>query len=274
MGSIPPKLLYQQCIAALITVIATALASAMLPAGQAQAKTPGKTYCFRGYCHRVLTLAETQAEVGRKAIVSTSNYDDCSRDRFNPCGLTSSGAVFQAGRADNAASPIYPDGTIILVRHPGNQKSAVLRVNSAGPYHGKRLLDVSRAAAEVLGFKRAGVANLEVRILQAPDNAEATYKKNRVYPAVPGFIGAFASLDGATLRYGDLAGPAATALAGLISRERDPVRAGAPSITGNGIERTWLAKAVTFKPAIVEARQTRRIAAKPSRRDGRRPARA
>ena len=56
-------------------------------------------------------------------------------------------------------------------------------------------MDVSRATAEKLGFKARGVANLEVRVLHAPTKAETTYVKYRVYPAVPGYIGAFTSLD-------------------------------------------------------------------------------
>ncbi len=249
--------LYKQ-YTALTVLMLMALAAASAPAA---AKTPGKTYCFLGYCHRVLTLSETQAEVGKTAHLAASNYDDCTRDRFNPCGLTSSGAVFHADRADNAASPIYPDGTIILVRHPKTQKTAVLRVNSAGPYHGKRLLDVSKAAAEVLGFKRQGVATLEVRILQAPDKAESSYRKNRVYPAVPGYLGAFASLDDAGQRYATL-----TATPIEVAAIYPQTTAAAPqpqqSIASNGMEQTWLAKAVTFKPGRLEAKLNQRTSAK------------
>ena len=57
------------------------------------------------------------------------------------------------GQADNAASPIYPDGTTLLLWHPQTQEAAVVRVNNAGPYWGERKLDVSRATAEKLGFK-------------------------------------------------------------------------------------------------------------------------
>ena len=250
------SVLYRQ-VKSLVLLATLALTTAALPAA---AKTPGHTYCFLGFCHRVLTLSETQELVGKQSVLSTSNYDDCSRDRFNPCGLTSSGAVFQAGHPDNAASPIYPDGTIILARHPKTQKTAVLRVNSAGPYHGKRLLDVSRAAAEVMGFARQGVANLEVRILQAPTKAEAGYKKNRVYPAVPGYLGAFASLDDATLRYAALSGDK-TQVA-TIYPQSTPAAAALPSIVSNGVERTWLAKAVTFKPSRIEAKLNKRTSIK------------
>jgi len=212
-----------------------------------EAKTPGKTYCFRGYCHRVLTLAETQKLVGTQAKLITSNYDDCKRDRFNPCGLTSSGAVFRSDLADNAASPIYPDGTIILVRHPQTKKTAVLRVNSAGPYHGKRLLDVSRATAKALSFERQGVATLDVRVLQAPSKAESTYKKNRMYAPVPGYLGSFASLDQAVTAYGLNAPTAVAAIypQGGNQRNASPLRP-TGDFYGTGSGRTSLAAAVSF----------------------------
>ncbi|MBX9682201.1 MAG: hypothetical protein K2X41_00280 [Hyphomicrobium sp.] len=177
---------------ALFGIIAVSL---LLPMSSAEAKTPGKTYCFNGICHRVNTIAEMVALVGRDLTFKTSFYDDCKRDRFNPCGLTSSGEVFRPNDADNAASPIYPNGTVLLLRNPSNGKSAVVRVNNAGPYWGKRKLDVSRGVADKLGFKTRGVADLQVRVVSAPSLAEAKYKKNRRYDAVPGPIGTFASLD-------------------------------------------------------------------------------
>lgn len=161
----------------------------------AEAKVPGKTYCYKRVCHRVHSLSEMVKLVGRSEKLTASHYDDCRRDRFNPCGLTSSGEKFRADKPDNAASPIYPNGTVLLLRNPKNGEAAVVRVNNSGPYWGKRKLDVSRATADKLGFRRQGVAALEVRVVSAPTRAEARYKKNRHYAQVPGAIGRFASLD-------------------------------------------------------------------------------
>jgi rare lipoprotein A len=171
------------------------LAVLVVVPGGAEAKTPGNTYCFNGICHRVNTLQETVDLIGKDSTFKTSFYDDCKRDRYNPCGLTSSGEVFRPGAADNAASPIYPNGTVLLLRNPSNGQAAVVRVNNAGPYWGKRKLDVSRATAVKLGFKHRGVANLDVRVIDAPTKAEARYKKHRRYEAVPGPIGQFSSLN-------------------------------------------------------------------------------
>lgn len=162
---------------------------------EAAAKIPGGTHCYFGICHRVKTLPETERLVGSRNVVKASFYDDCKVDRFNPCTLTSSGEVFKPWKADNAASPIYPDGTKLLVWNAKTKLAAVVRVNSAGPYHSNRTLDVSRATAEKLGFRNSGVASLHVQVLSAPTQKETVYKKHREYPAVPGPIGKFVSFD-------------------------------------------------------------------------------
>jgi rare lipoprotein A (peptidoglycan hydrolase) len=183
-----------------IALSASALAAMVLPVKivePAEAKTPGSTYCYYGTCHRVMTIAETQALEGVEESIVASHYDDCSHDRYNPCGLTSSGEKFHPDRPDNAASPIYPDGTMLLVWSPESERALVVRVNNAGPYWGDRKLDLSRAAAEKLGFDGKGVANVRVRVIKAPEPEEATYVANRDYPPVPGDIGEYGSLQDA-----------------------------------------------------------------------------
>ena len=167
----------------------------------AEAKTPGSTYCFLSVCHRVKSLQEIQDLVGKREQLRTSFYDSCSRDRFNPCGLTSSGEAFRPGQADNAASPIYPDGTTLLLWHPQTQEAAVVRVNNAGPYWGERKLDVSRATAEKLGFKGSGTAKLEVEVVKAPAPGEANYRRNRKVRARAGPYRSLRERGGGARRY-------------------------------------------------------------------------
>ncbi|MBY0224705.1 MAG: septal ring lytic transglycosylase RlpA family protein [Hyphomicrobium sp.] len=200
-------------------VVITGLAVAVVAFGAsstAGAKGPGQTYCFYKKCHRVKTIAETQALVGRDLRIVASHYDSCKKDRFNPCGLTSSGERFAPERADNAASPVLPDGTIALVWSKQTKEAIVIRINNAGPYWGNRQLDLSRAAARKLGI--GGVGEVTLRVLKAPTPAEARYAKNRRYDPVPGPIGQFASLDEAHSTMSTLVAqgsPDTTALAGL-----------------------------------------------------------
>jgi rare lipoprotein A len=161
----------------------------------ADAKSPGSRYCFHGYCHRVGTLSQTDTLVGWRGYVVASYYDSCHRDPLNPCGLTSSGTVFRADLPDNAASPLLPDGTVILAYNPKTGDASVLRITNAGPYSGERKLDVSRAAAEKLGFRKQGVAGLVISVLQSPTMTEASYARRRVYPIVPGYLGRFETVD-------------------------------------------------------------------------------
>lgn len=178
----------------LVALLCSGFAGFTVGASPAEAKTPGSTYCYYGTCHRVKTIAETEQLVGTNELVQASFYDSCLRDSYNPCGLTSSGEAFSPNQANNAASPIYPDGTTLLVWSPETKQAAVLRVNNAGPYWGNRRLDVSRAAADALGFRPRGIGQLHVRVLNAPSEAEATYVHNRKYKPVLGPVGQYASI--------------------------------------------------------------------------------
>lgn len=178
---------------------ALALSAALILEASAPlaAKTPGALHCFGKFCHRVATLDEMDGGVGRTGMLKASYYDDCRADRFNTCALTSSGEVFRPSTPDNAASPVFPDGTVILAYHPKTRKAAVLRINSTGPYCGDRTLDVSRATAEKLGFREQGVVELMVAIVRSPEPEEAHYRARRIYPPVPGYMGMFKSFGAA-----------------------------------------------------------------------------
>jgi rare lipoprotein A len=196
---------HRSSAAALVAVAAALAALFTVPA--AEAKTPGHEYCFLKTCHRVKSLDETAKLIGVTTTLKASFYDDPKNDRYNPSNLTSSGETFRADRADNAASPIYPDGTKLLVWHPASRKALVVRINNAGPYWGDRKLDLSRAAADMLGFRKSGVASVHVRVIYAPSKAEATYKRGRTYPASPGYLGQFASLEAAAATSGVVPAP-------------------------------------------------------------------
>ena len=55
-----------------------------------------------------------------------------------------------------------PFGTHVRVRNLSNNRSAVLVVNDRGPFLKGRIIDVSTGAADVLGFRRAGLARVTV----------------------------------------------------------------------------------------------------------------
>lgn len=77
---------------------------------------------------------------------------------------TASGEVYDPSEMV-AAHKSLPFGTRIRVTNQRNGRSAVLRIVDRGPYVGGRILDVSSAAADVLGMKGSGTAPVTIEIL-------------------------------------------------------------------------------------------------------------
>ena len=80
-----------------------------------------------------------------------------------------------------AAHRTLPMPTIVRVTNLENGRSIKLRVNDRGPYAHGRILDVSRRAAELLGFQNKGTARVRVQFegragagAPADDDAAAT----------------------------------------------------------------------------------------------------
>lgn len=66
-----------------------------------------------------------------------------------------------------AAHRTLPFGTKLRVRCKATEKSVVVSVEDRGPFgNRRRILDLSRAAAERLGMIRQGVADVEVDVLK------------------------------------------------------------------------------------------------------------
>lgn len=75
--------------------------------------------------------------------------------------LTANGEQYNMD-ALTAAHRTLPLPTIVRVTNLENGKSLRLRVNDRGPYARGRIIDVSRRAAELLGFQRNGTARVRV----------------------------------------------------------------------------------------------------------------
>lgn len=82
--------------------------------------------------------------------------------------LTANGERFDR-RALTAAHPTLPMPVNVRVTNLENGRSVVLRVNDRGPFKRGRILDVSEAAAEMLGFKANGTARVRVTLLGRAD---------------------------------------------------------------------------------------------------------
>jgi rare lipoprotein A len=80
---------------------------------------------------------------------------------------TASGETFDSN-GFTAAHLTLPFGTTIRVTNLKNNKKILLRVNDRGPHIGRRLLDVSWAAAKRLGFVYSGTTPVRVEVVTYP----------------------------------------------------------------------------------------------------------
>jgi len=67
--------------------------------------------------------------------------------------------------SDSCASRRHAFGTVLLLRNAANGRRARCVVRDRGPYVAGRVLDVSRGTARLLGMERAGLAWVEIEIL-------------------------------------------------------------------------------------------------------------
>jgi rare lipoprotein A len=79
-------------------------------------------------------------------------------------GQTASGEQIVPG-ALTAAHRTLPFGTQVKVENLVNGRAVVVRINDRGPFVRGRMIDVTRAAAEKLGFIRAGVARVRMTVV-------------------------------------------------------------------------------------------------------------
>lgn len=77
---------------------------------------------------------------------------------------SASGEVFNASDL-TAAHPSLPFGTFVRVVNMDNNQSVVVRINDRGPYAHGRVIDISTAAANVIGLISSGVAPVRLEVL-------------------------------------------------------------------------------------------------------------
>lgn len=59
-----------------------------------------------------------------------------------------------------AAHRSLPFGTKVVVTDQNTGKRVEVTINDRGPFHGKRIIDLSKAAATALGFRNRGVTSV------------------------------------------------------------------------------------------------------------------
>ena len=118
---------------------------------QSTAIAKSVTYNVRGKTYRTLSTAENFSEEG-----SASWYGPGFHGR-----KTASGEVYNMHDM-TAAHKHLPLGSQVKVTNLNNGKSVIVRINDRGPFHGDRVIDLSKAAAQQLGVLQAGVAKVSI----------------------------------------------------------------------------------------------------------------
>lgn len=100
----------------------------------------------------VTLTQEVMAEVGRASWYSLTSKT-ASGERCDPGALT-------------AAHRSLPFGTRVKVENLKNGKSVIVRINDRGPFVGGRIIDLTKAAANRLGFVTAGIAKVRLTVIR------------------------------------------------------------------------------------------------------------
>lgn len=90
---------------------------------------------------------------------------------------TANGEIFDMF-ALTAAHKTLPLPSFIKVSNLDNGKTAIVRVNDRGPFHGDRVLDLSYGAAKKLGYHKHGVARIKLEVIHVAENGDIRLGKN------------------------------------------------------------------------------------------------
>ena len=135
------------CAASIAASAQSASAPAAAPAKPAESAAPAAASAPAATGD---ALSGTAAWYGRKF----NGRKTASGQRFNAAALT-------------AAHPTLAFGSRVKVTNSKNPRSAVVVINDRGPSTPGRIIDVSQAAAQRLGFIRAGTAEVKVEVVAA-----------------------------------------------------------------------------------------------------------
>jgi rare lipoprotein A len=113
---------------------------------------------FSILCVMVFYISHAQVQTGKASYYA---------DKFEGTP-TASGEKYRGSKM-TAAHKTLPFGTIIKVTNLANNEWVELEVNDRGPFVEGRVLDVSKAAAEKLGFFNQGIADVKIEVINPGD---------------------------------------------------------------------------------------------------------
>jgi rare lipoprotein A len=151
---------------------------------------------------------------------------------------TANGEIYNAGDI-TAAHRTLPMPVNVRVTNLDNGKSLVVRVNDRGPYAKGRIIDVSEAAAKLLGFYKNGTARVRVTYIARSTAPDGEPLQSDTPPEIASAVPAVPAPKVVKEKLGTVAGAAVAApvhVAALPQPVPDPVPADAGLPTGQVVE--------------------------------------
>ena len=165
----------------------TAFAVGMLPTAANAADTVIRTeklhssanlsYKVAGKRYTPLTKVSSFSQTGKASWYGNQFHGrkTASGERYDMNALT-------------AAHRTLPIPSYARVTNTKNGKSVIVRVNDRGPFHGSRVMDVSKAAAQKLGFISQGTTHIKIeQVLPGSETAMLDMPKKDIYVDLKSF---------------------------------------------------------------------------------------
>lgn len=95
-------------------------------------------------------------------------------------GRKTSGGERYDMNAFTAAHKTLPIPSYVRVTNTRNGKSVIVRINDRGPFHSNRIIDVSKAAAQQLGFVSQGTAHVKIEQI-VPGKSSPTAENKDIF---------------------------------------------------------------------------------------------
>lgn len=117
---------------------------------------------------------------GALALIWFCSHDAAANSKIQ-CGMASwyahTGRTASGEKADPnllvAAHRTLPFGTRVEVKNLRNGRAIIVRINDRGPFIRNRVIDVSRAVAEKLGFLSRGTTKVRIRQVNSEAGGES-----------------------------------------------------------------------------------------------------
>jgi rare lipoprotein A len=139
------------------------------PRAENYSRGGNKNYRVRGINYPVLTHAKNFEETGTASWYGRKFHGH----------LTSNGEIYDM-YAMSAAHKNLPLPTYLKVTNTANNKSVIVRVNDRGPFHQKRIIDLSYSAAYKLDMLKTGTAEVKITSITNFDKIKPSKKALQV----------------------------------------------------------------------------------------------